>query len=156
LKLSPLLWLCLLCTLSLAASAKEAELFVDAKDFEQHRSRIEAVLDDPTQLSELTRPQRDEVRNALVRMGTALATAPTVDALSPEARMRVFNEQELINSTLLGAEKQSRVICRAERTVGSNLKKRRCRTVGEIERAREASKQGMERLNEQRIPPPNG
>jgi hypothetical protein len=139
---------------SMVVLAKGKDLYIDARDFDAHRARIEASLDDVSQLSELTRSQRDEIRNALSRMHKLLATAESVEALSPEAKMRIFNEQERVNTLLSDAKKQSRVICRAERPIGSNLKTRRCRTVAEIERERDASKQGWERLNEQRIPPP--
>lgn len=150
----PLL-LCLLVFASAALAAKEAKLHIDATDFDARRAKIEAALDDPTQYVEMGGTERNEVRASLQRMGALLERAGSVEELNPEARLRVFNEQEIINTRLAGAAEKSRLICRTERSTGSNLRQRRCRTVGEIEREREESKDGWRRISEQRLPPPD-
>lgn len=152
---SHFLFCCILATAASALDAKEARLHIDAADFDERRAKIEAALDDPTQYVEMGGTERNEVRASLQRMGALLERAGSVEDLNPEARLRVFNEQEIINTRLAGAAEKSRLICRTERSTGSNLRQRRCRTVGEIEREREESKDGWRRISEQRLPPPD-
>jgi hypothetical protein len=133
--------------------AAEKKLYIDVADFAARRAEIDTVLADPTRYAELTRTQREEVRSALDRMQKHLEDAGSVEGLGPNAKMRVFNDQEIINTMLAQAAAGSRTVCKAERRTGSNMVKRRCRTVAEIERTRAESQQGLRRLGES-LPPP--
>jgi hypothetical protein len=100
--------------------------------------------------SELDPRQRDEVLAALDRIDTALAAKGNIDAMPEEAKLRVFNDQELVNATLTKGREDSRLLCTRETPVGSHRPVVSCETVAERRRLRDRSQDTMRTL--QRAP----
>ncbi len=121
------------------AFSPDKGLDVDAT-FEAQRSAILAALGDGTTYRELSTDNRGTVHGALDRISAELASVGGVDNLGEDARVRVFNDQELINGLLTGAREDSRVVCVREKQVGSHRHVNKCRTVADIRRERESSR----------------
>ncbi len=128
------------------AQGKSAQL--DAKaPFGEQRQSIEAALAAGKVYSEISPQDRSTVMAALARMGQKLGENGVAASLGESDKVQVFNDQELVNTLLTQAQADSRLICRRERVVGSNLPQNVCQTVAE---RREARENGVEILRNQR------
>ncbi len=90
----------------------------------------------------LNESQRTELlsrQDSLLRM---LEGKETAADLTEDQRVSAFNDLEWIEATLNKAESE-RMICRRERTIGSNRVTRICRTAAQMQRDREAAKEHM-------------
>ncbi|MCR6662915.1 MAG: hypothetical protein NVV60_07130 [Luteimonas sp.] len=113
-----------------------------ATTFLEQRNKVESELADGTTYVEISAQDRDKVRHALDRIQRHLDQSGSLDALRDEARVAVFNDQEVVNTILTQAREDSRVICRRESGTGTRLRKNDCATVAERRRAREAMQDG--------------
>lgn len=66
----------------------------------------------------------------------------TVEQMSADSKMQLFEDQETINAILTRRD-DKRLVCKSERPIGSLLPKRTCRTYGDIERDRQKSQDFM-------------
>lgn len=146
--------------LALAASqvavAADKAVQVDLAAFEKSRTIIERALEDRDAYSELTSTQRRDVMEALSRMGQTLASAPSVSQLNDSEKVRLFNDQELVNNVLTEAAKDSRLICRQDTKTGSHRKITTCRTVAEIRREKDNGQERVRRIQRSHMAPPPG
>ncbi len=129
-----------------AASVKSGEdvsVGSQSISFAQQRDKVEADLADGTTYAEILPQDREKVRHALARMQAHLDAAGSVEALGDDARVAVFNDQEVINTILKQARDDSRVICRREIGTGTRMKRNSCNTVAELRRRREAAQDGI-------------
>lgn len=85
----------------------------------------------------LPETSRRDAREALLRMQRRIDAAGGADRLSKKARIAVFNDQELVNGILTGADPKDRLVCRHERRTGSHLEQGACLTVAERQQATE-------------------
>ncbi|WP_411832839.1 hypothetical protein [Pseudoxanthomonas mexicana] len=136
---------------SLASREADADLNVQAAPFQEQAARIRADLSGGNKYSEIKQNDRDNVLGLLRHMESQLAGVGSVDELSMQARVELFNTQEHINTILTGARADSRVICTREQVTGSHRKQQTCLTVAERERRREANKEHL--LRQQRYTP---
>jgi hypothetical protein len=90
------------------------------------------------------------VNAALDRIDSALHSHGNVAALPEETKLRVFNDQELVNTILTKGRDDSRLLCTRETPVGSHRPVNSCKTVAERRRDRERSQDTMRDL--QRAP----
>ena len=101
----------------------------------------------------LTQEKRDEVLREQDQLFVLLDGKQTIGDLEPDRQVDAANLLASINATVTGAEDE-RMICTRERKMGSNFTQRVCRTVGQIRREREASRDGLERADQmQRMQP---
>lgn len=110
-----------------------------SRSFEAQREAIFKALGDGETYSEISAEDLQVVKESLGRISNLLGGAQSVDQLGEEVKVRVFNEQEKINSLLGQAHADSRVICRREKPTGSNRTTSVCMTVAERRRAREGA-----------------
>jgi hypothetical protein len=75
-------------------------------------------------------------------MSALLVSSGSVDALSYDDRIALFNEQELVNG-LLARNSDDRLVCAYQNPVGSHLPVKRCRTVREIHEERSISRREL-------------
>jgi hypothetical protein len=129
---------------SSAAADQPVEIDVDA--FETTHANIKRALDDRSAYSELSGTQRRDVLEALERMQRILAQADSVSQLDEEAKVKLFNDQEVVNTLLTQAAADSRLVCRQHGKTGSHRKTTKCRTVAEIRRERETSQEAARRI----------
>ena len=112
-----------------------AELTYD--EFLVQTAQIEKDLDSGQRYAKLDKTKKSELRELLMRMDSRLTGHVSSSELSDDEQVRLFNEQERVN-TLLGVNSErERVVCRRERKTGSNRTSNVCRTTAEIERERE-------------------
>jgi len=101
--------------------------------------RIETDINDGKTYSELKPDERSRVREVLGRLRSASERFPDAASMPESTRTQVFNDQQIVNTVLTQAREDSRLICRRERTVGSNRPQTSCMTVAERNRKREES-----------------
>lgn len=134
------------------ASADEYEAVTfDPSRFAAQKAAIESDLSEGL-YSELSRTNRDAVRSALARIEAAVAGKSRISELDDATRVQVFNDQELINTTLTQAAEDSRVVCRREKKLGSNMPTNVCMTVAERRRAMEHAQQQTRNFNRSSLP----
>jgi len=112
----------------------------------QQMERIERALG-TEQYNEIGPDDRLKVQAALNRIRARLAGQETVAQVNPQARTDIYNDQQLINTILTRAHADSRMVCRRERTVGSNMPQQVCMTVAQRREAMEASKEMLRNAN---------
>lgn len=126
-----LLALCL--SPGLVLAWKHAPVDFDPAQFEAQRAKIEAGMRGE-QYREISAESRSQVVAALDRIGDAFADASSEAELAPEARASVAADEALVNEALAEAAADSRMICRRERRVGSNMPTNVCKTAAERRR----------------------
>ncbi|EKT4089668.1 MULTISPECIES: hypothetical protein [Stenotrophomonas] len=132
-------------TLATAASAsnQSGEVFIPGKPLQQQIERIEIELNDGETYSELKQTDRSRVREALVRMRTAVEQHPDRDSMPEQVRTDVFNDQQIVNTVLTQAREDSRLICQREKATGSNRSTTQCTTVAERARRKDKAQRDM-------------
>ncbi|MET4681398.1 hypothetical protein [Stenotrophomonas rhizophila] len=128
---------------SAAAAPKNKEIFEPGKPLAEQLTKIEADLGDGETYSEITVDQRSQVREALGRMRGMLERSGSEGALSAANRTELFNDQQVVNGVLTRAREDSRLICKRERIVGSNMPQTQCMTVAQRERIKNSSQNNM-------------
>ena len=106
----------------------------------EQRDAVVAAFQPGERFAELDKPGRDEVIAAFDRMQGHVSDAGSLATLSPEQKVEVFNDQELINEILTEAQRDSRISCKRNRTVNSRIKTSECHTAAEWERRCERSR----------------
>lgn len=119
------------------ANQESPKLALAEGDFAAQRAQIEADLSDGKTYAEITSGDKAKVRESLSRITGALEGVESIDALSEEAKARVFNDQEEINQILTSAEADSRLVCSSQAPTGSRRKITTCQTVAERRRRQE-------------------
>lgn len=140
----------LVATASWASDSKPSLSANDYAGFQAQSQVIRRDLNEGKLYSELDQKQRGEVTAALDRIDAALQSHGNVAALPEETKLRVFNDQELVNTILTKGRDDSRLLCTRETPVGSHRPVNSCKTVAERRRDRERSQDTMRDL--QRAP----
>ena len=112
-------------------------LNLDAGFGAQHDAILKALGDGET-YRELADEDVQVVKDSLGRISHLLGDVENVNLLPESTRVRVFSEQEKVNTLLVRAHAESRMVCRREKPIGSHRPVNSCLTVGERRRAREA------------------
>lgn len=130
-----------------ATAAEDRDTRVDVNgEFAVQRQKIVTALDDGKSYSEINKAEREKVLGALARIGTALQHAGSIEGLSKEQRVAVFNDQELVNAILTRAGEDSRLVCKRTMATGSHRTTTQCMTVAEANRLRERSQEEFRHL----------
>jgi len=93
--------------------------------------------------SEISLEDKSRVQQALGRIKLKMDGHTLVSDLSPQERTAVFNDQETINTVLNRAREDSRMVCRRERSTGSNMAQSVCMTVAQRRKAQEDGRAAM-------------
>jgi hypothetical protein len=119
-----------------AAMAAKPELPLQSDmPFQAQQAKVRADLGGGEVYSEINRDDRAAVIAALDRMSATIGEG-SAEALSPADKVAVFNDQELVNALLTKAGRDSRLVCRREKQVGSNMPTTQCLTAAQRERMR--------------------
>jgi len=116
-----------------------------SNSFEAQRDAIMGALGDGKTYSEISPDDRQKVTSSLNRISGLLGGAESVNQLSEQTKVEVFNEQEVINTLLTEAREDSRVVCTREKKVGSHRTTNTCKTVAERRRDMEESQGALRR-----------
>jgi len=119
--------------------------------FSEQGDRIRADLREGETYAEITAEDRSAVLAALERIDQKLMNR-TGPVLSESDKLAVFNDQELVNSLLVRAREDSRLICRRERPVGSNRPQNICISVAQRREARENARDLMHNQVPSQVP----
>lgn len=87
--------------------------------------------------------ERDKVEHGLGEMQALFDKAGSVDAMSRDDKIALFNAQESVNA-VLELRDRDRLVCERGAVPGSRIVSTTCRTYGEIEAQREASQKLMQ------------
>lgn len=128
---------------AMAATGSQVDV-AGPSSFGEQRDQVMADLSDGETYAEISPEDRARVVSSLGRMERLLGTNASPQALHPDDRVELMNEQERINNILTRARADSRLVCRREVTVGSRMPTNVCRTVAESRRVREDSRQRLE------------
>ncbi|AWH54509.1 hypothetical protein C1924_15640 [Stenotrophomonas sp. ESTM1D_MKCIP4_1] len=133
-------------TLAFTAHArvdKDAEVKLDSTaPVAEQIAAIEKALSSED-YSEISMEQKSTVQQALGRIRLKMGDHQRVDEVSPQARVEIFNDQEKVNTILTQARADSRMVCRRERSTGSNMPQRVCMTVAQRREAEEAGRKAL-------------
>ena len=134
------------------ANQESSKVALAEGDFAAQRAQIEQDLADGKTYVEISREDRAKVRESLERITGALEGIESIDALSDEAKARVFNAQEEINQILTMAEADSRVVCSSESKTGSRRKVTTCETVAKRNARRDLDQDTLRRNQRGQMP----
>jgi len=137
---------------ALAASSKDAVQMGGAKPVAEQIREVELALVSE-KYSEVSLADKSAVQASLNQIRTQVGDHERVEQLSPQAQVTVFNEQEKINTILTRAHADSRMVCRRERTVGSNMTSNHCMTVAQRRQAQDAARKNMMEGNRSQLKP---
>jgi len=115
-----------------------------AVSFSEQRSQVLADLADGETYAEISPEDREKVVSALGNIEKMLGSHASTQALHPDTRVALVNEQETINNILTRAHRDSRMVCSREIPVGTRMPTNVCRTVAERRRLRDDSRQRLE------------
>ncbi len=125
------------------AAPKSSEVFEPGKSLAEQIRKIEIQMNDGETYSELRLEDRSRVREALGRMTATLEQQPDQSTINAQAKTELFNDQQVVNTVLTRAREDSRLICRREKVVGSNLSTTQCQTVAQRERMKDQAQNQM-------------
>jgi hypothetical protein len=86
--------------------------------------------------------ERTKVDTALAEMSTIFAANESVASMPEETKIKLFNDQEVVNSILTQRDGE-RVICKKEAPVGSHIPITSCHTYAQEVEARDGTKKQM-------------
>lgn len=130
-----------------AAQAKPKEVAVKMTADEPvaaQIARVETALGSEA-YSEMTLDDKSRVQQALERIRIKMEGHELSSELVPQDRTQVFNDQEVVNTVMTRAREDSRMVCRRERSTGSNMQQSVCMTVAQ---RRKAEANGRALLND--------
>ena len=131
---------------SWAAEKPQPAVTADTKDaFTEVASKTRDQMKEGGRYSKVTAAEKSKVDARLDEMGQLFDQRGSVAQMSGDEKVRLFNAQEEVNS-ILAKRDNDRLICRNEAPIGSHLPVKTCKTVGEIERQRQADSHGLEKL----------
>lgn len=118
-----------------AAWAQDKSVIDLNHSFAEQRRTVMADLEGD-KYREISLEQKSAVVAALNRIQSRLGSADDASRLHENDRVAVMNDQSQINVILTQAAADSRLVCRREKTIGSNMPQNNCLTVAERERLR--------------------
>lgn len=124
-------------------NADEVQILDVKSPFQEQRARILEDLAAGKKYSEISSREQRDVRDALDRIARQIDSLDSINALSEEQRLRVFNDQELINTILTRASDDSRVVCQREKSVSTRIASAQCLTVAQRRKLREEAQDQM-------------
>lgn len=94
---------------------------VSASTFGSVVTAIESGMEPGGRWGALPMEQQERVRDLLTTITSNLRKAPSVEALNPNQKVKVFNAQEEVNAILTGREIRDRMECSRIKRTGSRL-----------------------------------
>lgn len=98
---------------------------------------------------------KQRVSTDLDRIDAMLQKAGSVDAMSVDDRLKLFNTQEHVNG-LLTRNDSNRLVCERVAPLGSHIPQTSCRTYGQIERERMDTEKALQDANMHHVNPKSG
>lgn len=140
-----------------APKQDESKVGFEPSTFADQRRALESEIATGERYREIVGEDREAVMAALDRMAANLANVQSLNELDAEAKLAVFNDQELINNILTRAAADSRLICKRETPTGSRMPTNICKSVAQRRREHDAARDMMTGAQQRStIKPPSG
>ena len=107
------------------------------KPFNTQKDAVLNAVNTDVKYSEITNQKRTEVSQALSRISQVLDGEKQFSSIGTSNRQQLLADQQLINTALDEAKRDSRMVCAKEPVIGSNLPKRVCKTAAARNRENE-------------------
>lgn len=134
-------------TLLLAAGSVRADdsqpAMLNKHDFLAMKSQVSKDFEKGDRYSEILPEDQQKVTKTLERMDARWQKAGDTAQLSPDERVEMVNDEQLVDTILQHAATDSRVICHREDPIGSHLPKTSCKTVAQQKREQEKAQSSM-------------
>lgn len=112
-------------------SEEAGESLMSLEAFQERRAVIEENFADGGAYMEISRTDRRAVVSSLDLMESLMARYDGIERMNQEARIQLFNEQEIVNEILTTAARDSRLRCERRGRVGTRFKTTVCETYAE-------------------------
>lgn len=124
---------------------KESAFNADTSDkFESVSSNVRKELEKGGRYEYVKPEERRQIEQKLTDMAAAFNESGSVETMKEDTKIRLFNDQEVVNSILTKRDKD-RVICKKQAPVGSHIPVTSCHTYGQEEDARRGSRNQMDK-----------
>ena len=140
-------FLILALSMQAAVAADKPAPAVNASDkdsFAAVSAWVRTQMEDGGRYAETKASEQVIVNTRLDEMAAMFAAKGSVDQMSADEKVKLFDWQEQVNS-ILGKRDGERLICRRERPIGSNVPVRICETAREIEQRRRMDQKEIQR-----------
>jgi len=132
---------------------KEQAVKADTKEaFTDVATTVRKEMEDGGRYEYVKPKEREQVEQNLNLMGTLFDKYGTVQAMSEDTKVKLFNAQEVVNS-ILTLRDRDRVICKKDAPLGSHIPVVSCHTYGQAEDARRGTQR---QLDDWKHPPCTG
>jgi hypothetical protein len=122
---------------------KEKAFNADSRDkFEAVAADVRRQMESGGRYQYVKPDERTKVDTALTEMSTIFAANDSVASMPEETKIKLFNDQEMVNSILQQRDGE-RVICKKEAPVGSHIPITSCHTYAQEVEARNGTKNQM-------------
>ena len=127
-----------------SAYADEQQLtMLNKHDFMAMKSKVGKEFEKGNRYREILPPDQEKVSKALERMEARWQKADDVSQLSPDDRVEMVNDEQLVDTILQNASADSRTICERSEPIGSHRPQTTCKTVAQMKREQEKSQSSM-------------
>ena len=127
-----------------SAYADEQQLtMLNKHDFMAMKSKVGKEFEKGNRYREILPPDQEKVSKALERMEARWQKADDVSQLSPDDRVEMVNDEQLVDTILQNASADSRTICERSEPIGSHRPQTTCKTVAQMKREQEKSQGSM-------------
>lgn len=143
---------CLVCLQVSVVHADKTETIVKADnkaDFSAMVVKVQKEMVPGGRYGFIDAQERDQVNQGLAYMQSLLDKYGTVDGMSQDAKIDLFNHQEAVNAILTRRD-NDRLVCEKIAPVGSHIMHTTCRTYGLIEQERRDAQNAMQDFKAQR------
>ena len=123
---------------------KEKAFNADSKDkFEAVAANVRKEMEQGGRYQYVKADERVQIDAKLADMGTLFAENGSVSGMKEDAKIKLFNDQEVVNSILQQRDGE-RVICKKEAPVGSHIPVASCHTYAQEVEARSGTQKQMQ------------
>jgi hypothetical protein len=130
--------------LSAQAAAPNAPVKAETKDaFETMVRNVRTEMEPGGQYAYVKPDERDKVESGLAQMQALFDKNESVQAMSADQKIALFNAQEAVNA-ILNSRDRDRLICERGAVPGSRIVSTSCHTYGQIEALQQASQKLMQ------------
>lgn len=124
--------------------AADQELaMLNKHDFIAMKAKVSKDFEKGDRYREILPADQDKVLKALQRMDARWQKAEDVSQFSPDDRIEMVNDEQLVDNLLQHAAVDSRMVCHREEPIGSHMPKNVCRTVAQQKRDQEKAQDSL-------------
>lgn len=124
--------------------ADEQQLsMLNKRDFLAMKEKVSKDFEKGDRYREILPPDQEKVTKALGRMDARWQKADDVSQLSPNEKIEMVNDEQLVDNILQHAAVDSRMVCHREEPIGSHMPKNVCKSVAQQKREQEKAQDSM-------------